>query len=37
MRDRKVVWDNPVVEEDLLCKCEIGNPHDMHTVAVTKV
>jgi len=26
----KVVWDNPIVGEDLLCKHEVGNPHDMH-------
>jgi len=31
-RDYKVVSDNPVVE-DLLCEHEVGNPHDMHTVA----
>jgi len=36
MQDYKVVWDNPVVE-DLLCKCKVGNPHDTHTVALTKV
>jgi len=33
----KVVWDNPVVREDLLCKCKVGNPHDMHAVTVKKV
>ena len=32
-----VVWDNPVVGEDLLCESEVGNPHDIHTVAVKKV
>ena len=39
MRDYKVVWDNPwpVVEEDLLCEHEVGNPHDTHAVAVKKV
>jgi len=35
-QDYKVVWDNPVVE-DLLCECEVGNPHDTHTVVVMKV
>jgi len=28
----KVAWYNPLVEEDLLSKCEVGNPHDMHAV-----
>ena len=32
-----VVWDNPVIGENLLCKREVGNPHDMHAVAVKKV
>jgi len=36
MRDYKVVWDNPVVE-DLLCEREVGNPHDTHAVVVKKV
>jgi len=35
----KVVRDNPwpVVEEYLLCKREVGNPHDTHAVADKKV
>ena len=33
----KVVWDNPVVGENLLCEREIGNPHNTHAVAVKKV
>ena len=33
----KFVWDNPFVEEDLLCEREVGNPHNMHAVAVKKV
>ena len=28
------MWDNPVVGEDLLCECEVGNHHDTHAVAV---
>jgi len=32
----KVVWDNPVVGEDL-CECEVRNLHDTHTIAVNKV
>jgi len=36
MQDHKVVWDNPVVE-DLLCECEVGNPHNTHAVRVKKV
>ena len=33
----KLIWNNPVVGEDLLCECEVGNPHDTHAVAVKKV
>ena len=33
----KLIWNNPVVGEDLLCEHEVRNPHDMHTVAVKKV
>ena len=33
----KVIWDNPVVGEDLLCEREIGNSYDTHAVAVKKV
>ena len=32
----KLVWDNLVVGEDLLCEREIGNPHKMHAVAMKK-
>jgi len=36
MRDYKVAWDNPwLVVEDLLCECEVGNPHDTHIMAVS--
>jgi len=28
----QVVWYNPLVGEDLLNKCEVENPHDMHAV-----
>ena len=30
----KIVWLNPVIEEELSCKREIGNAHDTHAVAV---
>ena len=33
----KLIWNNPVVGEDLLCEREVGNPHDTHAVAVKKV
>ena len=33
----KLIWNNPVVGEDLLCEREVGNPHDKHAVAVKKV
>ena len=33
----KLIWNNPVVGEDLLCECKVGNPHDTHAVAVKKV
>ena len=33
----KLIWDNPVVGEDLLCEREVGNPHDTRAVAVKKV
>ena len=33
-----VIWNYPVVGEDLLCEHEVGtNPHNMHAVAVKKV
>ena len=34
MAKYKLIWNNPVVGEDLLCECEVGNPHDTHAVAV---
>ena len=37
MAKYKLIWNNPVVGEDLLCECEVGNPHDTHAVAVKKV
>ena len=30
------MWDDPVDGEELECKCEIGNSHDTHAVAVSK-
>ena len=33
----KTVWDDPVDGKELECKCEIGNSHDTHAVAVRKV
>jgi len=36
MQDYKVVWNNPVIEGDLFCEREVGNPHNMHTVAVRR-
>ena len=33
----KLVCDNPFVGKDLLCEQEVGNPHNMHAVAVKKV
>ena len=33
----KKVWDDPVDGEELECKREIGNSHDMHAVAVRRV
>ena len=36
MAKYKLIWNNPVVGEDLLCECEVGNPHDTHAVAVKK-
>ena len=33
----KFVWDNPFVEEDLLCEREVGYPHNMHAVAGSKL
>ena len=33
----KIVWLNPVIEEELSCKREIGNAHDTHAVAVRNI
>ena len=31
-----MVWKNPLLEK-VYCGCEVGNPHDIHAVAVKKV
>ena len=31
-----IVWDNPIVSEELVCECELGNSHDPYAVAVKK-
>ena len=33
----KLVWDDSVVGENLLCEREVGNHHDTHAVAVKKI
>ena len=33
----KIVGLNPVIEEELSCKWEIGNAHDTHAVAVRNI
>ena len=33
----KSAWLNPVIEEEILCKREIGNAHDTHAVAVRNI
>ena len=33
----KSAWLNPVIEEELSCKREIGNAHDTHAVAVRNI
>ena len=30
-------WLNPVIEEEISCKREIGNAHDTHAVAVRNI
>ena len=30
----KSVWESPAADDDLLCKREVGNPHDTHAVAI---
>ena len=32
----KNIWTNPVIEEQLLCKREIGNAHNTHAVTIRK-
>ena len=32
----KSIWSDPMLEEELECKREPGNPHDTHAVAVIK-
>ena len=33
----KSTWLNPVIEEELSCKQEIGNAHDTHALAVHNI
>ena len=33
----KSAWLNPVIEEELSCKREIGNAHDTHALAVRNI
>ena len=35
--ENKIAWLNPVIEEELSCKQEIGNAHDTHAVAVRNI
>ena len=35
--ENKIIWPNPVIEEELSCKREIGNSHDIHAVAVRNI
>ena len=32
----KIVWENPVLAEELCCTREIGNPRDPAAVAIQK-
>ena len=32
----KSIWENPQIDDDLLCEHEAGNAHDTHAVAVRK-
>ena len=32
----KTLWENPVLGEELSCAREIGNPHDLTSVAIQK-
>jgi len=31
-----LIWNNPIVGEELACEHEVGNSHDPYVVAVTK-
>ena len=33
----KSAWLNPVIEEELSCKREIGNAHDTHALAMRNI
>ena len=33
----KSAWLNPVIEEELSCKWEIGNAHDTHALAMCNI
>ena len=33
----KIVWLNPVIEEELSCKRKTGNAHNTHAVAVRNI
>ena len=33
----KVIWEDPINGEDLVCECEVGNSHDPLSVAVKKM
>ena len=30
------IWPNATVDDELICKREVGNPHDTHAVAIKK-
>ena len=30
------IWPNPTVDDELICKREVENPHDTHAVAIKK-
>ena len=30
------IWRNPTVDDELICKREVGNPHNTHAVAIKK-
>ena len=32
-----LIWNNPIVGEELDCECELGNSHDPYAVAVKKI